>query len=107
MAHSYVSLLARRAAVEEEKIDRAAAARPLRDWTFDAATQRWTKQGVLYVVHVCPPSSTRKRGDALDPPFEVRDPNGVKMGGSTHLARAQQLADVLGEPLPKRNRQTT
>lgn len=91
-----------------EQLSRAEEARLLKEattprqgWTTEAGSGRWQTPGVTYVVLVHG-SPTKKRWIASDPPFVVVCPDGVKMGGSSHLARAQRLAEILGVPLPPR-----
>jgi len=43
----------------------------------------------------------RPQWSGHDPPYRVLSPEGVLLGGSSHLSKAQQLCDVLGEPMLK------
>ena len=87
-----------RARAEEARLLREATA-PLAGWQQDHAAGAWAKTGVLYVVLVTG-GPAKRRWAASDPPFLVVCPAGVKMGGSSHLAKAQRLAETLGVPVP-------
>lgn len=92
--------LHQRAQAEAER-EAKAARTPLKGWVFLDPEQHWAKPGIAYVVRVFPEPPTKRRGVSLDPPYQVFSPAGTKLGGSSHLSRAQQMAEVLEQPLPK------
>jgi hypothetical protein len=104
MKRRHVLSNSQRSAAEEARA-LAEARRPKRGWVCDLPRRVWTKEGVLYVVFERLEGAApepKRRWAASDPPFLVVCPAGVKMGGSSHLDRAQRMAEVLGVPLPDR-----
>lgn len=63
----------------------------------ESAPGCWHKEGCAYTVHTALP---KKRWNAMEAPFMVAAPDGTPLGGSSHLWRAQQTAELLWQPIP-------
>jgi len=89
--------------VDEDGLTREEAAalerarlRPRPGWSLAPGETDWRKEGCSYIVRF---TAKRRKWSAEVAPFQILNPEGVPLGGNSHLSRAQRTAEMLSVPL--------